>query len=517
MVAALSGGSGAVAQLPVEARQDRAEERVLDEPERDLPAARAGTVDAPRDVRDRRDLFPLVILEKSRDPADEHLVELPEQRLVPVLPLVVDLHSLKQRLDVAVEIAVAGLQFGVEREGAGYDVELSIRAKQVVHTRHVGVFDLQIEVESGASGTLPKRAREPGISAPDEPPAQVEARAGAGRVISEVRDRTVELRKIHAVRRILRPIHESQLTRRDNGLVHSECPCRIRSRRLLLFHFRLRFGGRLSRADRSRRRVLRLNVVQFHARKREFREPRVAHQRRRFQRPAGSQDTALEGEGRVRQNGKGESIERDGVETKESVEARVGLGEKVGMPVENAPAGAEATLFGSGRGVLDGHADFLAEPYPGFHALFRLDAVPLDALSLPVLTHTSFVLKGGVLAASGELETSPAVRNVRLSDLSLSGLRLDYAQAKKAPAEPRAAAERPPVKGRAKGKRAPSSEPEWTMRLDKALISASEIGFVNHEKDPAYRVYLSQLEGSVSDLGNRASGARARFDARGRL
>jgi hypothetical protein len=182
-----------------------------------------------------------------------------------------------------------------------------------------------------------------------------------------------------------------------------------------------------------------------------------------------------------------------------------------------SPIHAEATLFGSGRGVLDGHAAFLAEPYPGFHALFRLDAVPLDALSLPVLTHTSFVLKGGVLAASGELETSPAVRNVRLSALSLSGVRLDYVQAKTTPAEPRAATARPPVKGRAKGKRAPSPDPEWTMRLDKAQISVSEIGFVNHAKDPGYRVYLSQLEGSVSDLGNRASGARARFDARGRF
>src|ERR1035437_9956688 len=182
-----------------------------------------------------------------------------------------------------------------------------------------------------------------------------------------------------------------------------------------------------------------------------------------------------------------------------------------------SPIQAEATLFGSGRGVLDGHADFLAEPYPGFHALFRLDAVPLDALSLPVLAHTAFVLKGGILAARGGLETSPAVRNVRLSDLSLSGMRLDYVQAKALPAEPLAAAERPPVKRSAKGKRAPSPDPEWTIRLDKALISASEIGFVNHAKDPAYRVYVSRLEGSVSDLGNRASGARARFDVRGRF
>jgi hypothetical protein len=180
-----------------------------------------------------------------------------------------------------------------------------------------------------------------------------------------------------------------------------------------------------------------------------------------------------------------------------------------------SPVHAEARLFGSGHGVLDGHADFLAEPYPGFHALFRLDAVPLDALSLPVLTHTAFVLKGGVLAASGELETSPSVRNARLSELTLSGVKLDYVLAKKAPAEPVAGSERPTAN--VKGKKRPSPDPQWTLRLDKAVIAASEIGFVNRTKEPAYRAYLSRLDGSIADLGNHASGARAHFDLRGRF
>ena len=182
-----------------------------------------------------------------------------------------------------------------------------------------------------------------------------------------------------------------------------------------------------------------------------------------------------------------------------------------------SPIHAEATLFGSGRGVLEGHADFLAEPYPGFHALFHLDAVPLDALSLPVLTHTAFVLEGGVLAAGGELETSPSVRHARLSELTLSGTKLDYILAKKASVEPAAASEHTTPNGREKGKKRPSATPEWTLRLDKAVISASEIGFVNRTKDPAYRAYLSKLDGSISDLGNHASGARARFDLRGRF
>ena len=183
-----------------------------------------------------------------------------------------------------------------------------------------------------------------------------------------------------------------------------------------------------------------------------------------------------------------------------------------------SPIHAEATLFGSGRGVLDGHADFLAEPYPGFHALFRLDAVPLDALSLPVLAHTAFALKGGVLAAGGELETSPSVRNARLSELTLSGVKLDYVQAKNSPSAPVGAAQSPAKpKAKVKEKQAPGPDPAWTLRMDKAVISASELGFVNRSKDPAYRVYLSQLDGSISDLGNRASGARARFDLRGRF
>ncbi|MEO8585163.1 MAG: DUF748 domain-containing protein [Acidobacteriota bacterium] len=175
-----------------------------------------------------------------------------------------------------------------------------------------------------------------------------------------------------------------------------------------------------------------------------------------------------------------------------------------------SPVHAEAIVFGSGRASLDGHADFLAEPYPGFHTLFRLDAVPLDALSLPVLAHTAFVLKGGTLAAAGELETSPKVRRARLSDLSLSGVKLDYVGPKE-PLKPVAA------KAGAEQRKGADDAPEWTLKLDKAVIAASEIGFVNRAKDPAYRVYFSQLSGVVSELGNHAAGARARFDLAGRF
>ncbi|MBK6404448.1 MAG: DUF748 domain-containing protein [Holophagales bacterium] len=94
---------------------------------------------------------------------------------------------------------------------------------------------------------------------------------------------------------------------------------------------------------------------------------------------------------------------------------------------------------------------------------------------------------------------------------------LDYVQAKAGSAEPSAAATPPPATAAAKAKGPPPPEPEWAIRMDKILISSSELGFVNREKDPGFRAYFSRLEGSISDLGNRASGARAYYDLSGRF
>jgi hypothetical protein len=111
------------------------------------------------------------------------------------------------------------------------------------------------------------------------------------------------------------------------------------------------------------------------------------------------------------------------------------------------------------------------------------------------------------------------VRRARISDLSLTALKLDYVmpRAKTPPAQTTAPVARASLAKTVKPNRTAPSGPEWTLKLEKAVVAASEIGFLNRAKDPAYRVYLSRLEGSVSDLGNHASGARARFDVRGRF
>ncbi|MEA2692103.1 MAG: hypothetical protein QOJ16_1490, partial [Acidobacteriota bacterium] len=45
-----------------------------------------------------------------------------------------------------------------------------------------------------------------------------------------------------------------------------------------------------------------------------------------------------------------------------------------------SPVHTEGVVFGTGKAVVDGHADFLAEPYPGVHAVYSAEGIPLDRL-----------------------------------------------------------------------------------------------------------------------------------------
>src|ERR1700681_2892251 len=90
-----------------------------------------------------------------------------------------------------------------------------------------------------------------------------------------------------------------------------------------------------------------------------------------------------------------------------------------------SPVHGDGVIFDSGRGVLDGSADFLSEPYPGVHAFYRVSNVPLDRLR-PLSAKANLSLRGGSLASNGEFEYGPRHKEVRIDDVSVRGLNLDY-------------------------------------------------------------------------------------------
>jgi hypothetical protein len=90
-----------------------------------------------------------------------------------------------------------------------------------------------------------------------------------------------------------------------------------------------------------------------------------------------------------------------------------------------SPIQADADVFERGHAVIDGHADFLAEPYLGIHATYAIRDVPLARLR-PMIERSNLVVKGGMLSSTGEIEYAPRTEFVDVRNLRIDRLQLDY-------------------------------------------------------------------------------------------
>lgn len=164
-----------------------------------------------------------------------------------------------------------------------------------------------------------------------------------------------------------------------------------------------------------------------------------------------------------------------------------------------SPVHTEAVLFGSGRAVLEGHADFLSEPYPGVDAVYRLDDVPLERLGM-LSSRANLELEAGVLDSRGEVEYSPRRREARVAELTIDGLHLDYIHTA-------ATAEAEKARAAAAARVAQDTQPDLLVRVDDIRLTNAVFGLVNRAAPNPYRVYVDRSEVVVTGL---ASGLRER-------
>jgi len=176
-----------------------------------------------------------------------------------------------------------------------------------------------------------------------------------------------------------------------------------------------------------------------------------------------------------------------------------------------SPVHAEGAIFETGHGVLDGHADFLAEPFPGIHTLFRLEKVPLDYFR-PVFSRANLTIRGGSLDTSGRIEYAPKVKFAQVDDLAIRTVRLDYIHTA---ATAKAEEARKDKVARA-AKRA-TKEPGLTLRLKRFRLVDSNVGLVNRAKNPPYRVYLADTNLEITNLSNKFQDGPAQAKLRGRF
>jgi len=160
----------------------------------------------------------------------------------------------------------------------------------------------------------------------------------------------------------------------------------------------------------------------------------------------------------------------------------------------------DGNIFGSGRILMKGHANFLAHPHAGINVDMALQHVALEPL-LPVSGRYNVQLRGGVLSADRHLEyTAEGRTEANLRTLATENVRVDYVHL------PETTGKEAQV-GQAVVKTAKEiqNKPETLIRIDHGEIKSSEFGFVNEAAKPPYRVFLSNGELQLDNISNHLS------------
>ncbi len=155
-----------------------------------------------------------------------------------------------------------------------------------------------------------------------------------------------------------------------------------------------------------------------------------------------------------------------------------------------SPIHSDGVIFGTGRGVLNGRADFLAEPHPGFQAVYRVENVPLDRLR-PIVDRANLSLAGGVLSSRGDFEYGPRHRDVHVADVTVRKLRLDYTLT---PATT-------PVE-KAVEEAAENPRPKVPVRIDRIHLTDSRVGLIGRAKDRRFRVFVDDADFEVTNISS---------------
>ena len=171
----------------------------------------------------------------------------------------------------------------------------------------------------------------------------------------------------------------------------------------------------------------------------------------------------------------------------------------------------DTNIFGTGYGVIDGKANFLAEPVPGVKAGVKLEKIPLDHFK-PVASRFNLTLERGVLRAKGNVEYAPKVQVAHLEELTISGLKADYVHSEKT-----AAVEERRAKKVTKTAKELANEPEVLITVDQINLTGSELGMINDSAGNRYRVFLSDADFQLRNFSNQFSRGPAKATLAGKF
>lgn len=162
-----------------------------------------------------------------------------------------------------------------------------------------------------------------------------------------------------------------------------------------------------------------------------------------------------------------------------------------------SPLRVEATVFDEGKATFDGDADFLAEPSAALRGKIDVKSVPMKPVT-PIADQYGIRLTGGTLSADGDIETVGAKRKVDLAHVRIDGVKADYVRAGEKGVRGEQA-----VKKTVRAATDPEKAPQTEIHVAEMRLTNGELGYVDREADPSYRVFVSKLDVAVHDFTNQ--------------
>src|SRR5207249_3429813 len=176
-----------------------------------------------------------------------------------------------------------------------------------------------------------------------------------------------------------------------------------------------------------------------------------------------------------------------------------------------SPLELDAVVFDDGRLAVEGHADFLREPFAGVKGRLDLQKVALDYFK-PIAARYGFALERGTFGGRGNIEYSPTIAIVDLEEVRVDGLHGDYAYRKKTAQPVKKAAQ-----STAQAAKEVSNKPDTLIKARRINVNGAALGFVNEDATPRYRVFMTDTNVVVDNFTNQKSEGMGTVKITGRL
>lgn len=168
------------------------------------------------------------------------------------------------------------------------------------------------------------------------------------------------------------------------------------------------------------------------------------------------------------------------------------------LPNNDYPSLLHATLviFGTGRATIDGYANYLEKPFPGVRIHFTLENVPLSAFD-PEIRQINIAVSGGRLFGSGLAEYSPKITRVKIDDMKLEGVGVNYVHT---PETQQAEARRVKAAGQQVEKQ--NNRPAVDISMRELDITHGNFSYTDKTRNPNYRLFLTDTDLTLRNLSN---------------